>query len=63
MSLPCYYCTVGPEEDQRMSAVCVECKKEKNINGWYWPGNLKGYGEPLVMCHVCQKEIHNNEDK
>ncbi len=59
MSEDCYFFVdeTMTEETRCMAAMCVECQKEKK-SGWFWPGELKGYGPYDILCKFCQKVIH-----
>lgn len=59
MSEACFWIV----KEERMAAICVACKEQHNIDGWYWPGHEKGYGDYDLECYICSKVIHTREHK
>jgi len=46
-----------PEEEQVVSAICIECQKNKKLQAWYWDGD---YVDDL-NCKLCNKIIYKQE--
>lgn len=60
---PCYFTVVKHKDNkERISAVCVECKKSKNLQGWYWNSDFHPEEEKIV-CHYCPSVIYLKEDQ
>lgn len=57
---PCYWYTDQslPVEEQIISAICLECQKKHSIKGWYWAGDINGYGDYDLNCSKCNLFIH-----
>jgi hypothetical protein len=49
-----------PENIRPMSALCVECHKNKEV-GWFWEGSSRGYYIYDIKCSVCGKDIYKIE--
>ncbi len=62
---PCFWYVdiTLPEEDQIISACCIECQKISNLKAWYWPGDEVGYGDYDLNCSFCNKILHKREDE
>jgi hypothetical protein len=51
-----------PEDERTMSCMCERCHDEKHPDlGWFWEGELKGYGPYAIICDICGKIIHKPE--
>jgi hypothetical protein len=46
------------KDEQEISALCMECYKKHQINGWFWEGSRLGYGPYDFICSKCGHEIH-----
>ena len=52
-----------PEEERRMSVLCVECHNEKMPDtGIFYNGSLEGYSNYNWKCCICNKLIHKSEE-
>jgi hypothetical protein len=59
MSAPCFWYV----NEEKVTAICVTCQQEHKIEGWYWPGDEKGYGDYDLDCFLCKTTIHKREDE
>ena len=59
----CYFFTEKRQDgEEYMTARCVPChEKNQKQPGWFWPGELKGYGPYDIICTSCGKKIHSTE--
>lgn len=47
-----------PESEQKISVLCVDCRKKEYPNvGWFWNGSERGYGPWAYNCIVCNKDV------
>ena len=51
-SMDCYWFI----DKNIINAMCVECHKAGK-DGWYWPGEEKGYGDYDLDCSICGRQI------
>lgn len=67
MSNDCYFFvdSTVPEEQQKISVLCVECHNTKMPKtGMFYQGSKDGYGPFNYKCCVCSKLVHKaNEDE
>lgn len=60
---PCYFTVVKENDREVISAVCVKCKKEKKLEGWYWNQDFNPEEEE-ILCRYCSdiilKRINEN---
>lgn len=63
---PCFFTTVTLENNKQLiTAICMDCQKEKNLTGWYWDSDFNEEDDE-IKCHFCSNIIflrENNEDK
>lgn len=57
-----FYDKALPEAEQKMKAVCIDCQKKHQIQGWYWDGENIGYGNYNLNCEFCQTILSNNKE-
>jgi len=57
---PCYFVTVPKEKMKVMTAICIDCQKEKQLVGWYWDKDFNEQDNE-INCHFCRKSIFIRE--
>ncbi|RDJ35541.1 MAG: hypothetical protein DWQ19_12045 [Crenarchaeota archaeon] len=58
MSQPCIWYV----KEETIVAACLTCGKEHDLKGWYWAGDVRGYGDYDLECSICQEIIHKKEE-
>lgn len=51
-----------PDSEKVMTALCVKCQKEKQLEAWFWDGEKYGYGDYDLQCHFCKHIIHKRAE-
>lgn len=51
-----------PYHKRVVTAACIDCAKEQNIEGMYWEAE-KGYGDYDLDCKICNKPLHRQNQE
>jgi hypothetical protein len=57
----CYFVVVKEDNKEVVSAICVRCKEEKKLEGWYWNQDFHP-DEEEILCRLCSDIIFKREN-